>query len=72
MATVIIAIIVFGLVGLDIWYIVRNLVRHNGKLGCDGYCGGGCSECGGCSGNCAGGTDCAGCSAWHSNDKSRG
>ncbi len=60
MATVIIAIVVFGLIGLDVWYIVRNTVNHTGKLGCAGCAG--CSECagydkkkghsGGCDGRC--------------------
>ncbi len=63
MATVVIAVIVFGIVGLDVWFLIRNLVRHTGKLGCggcsgcaSGSAGGGCSECGGscsqCSVNC--------------------
>ncbi len=49
MATIIIAVIVFGIVGLDVWYIIRDKVQHRGKLGC-----GGCQNCsGGCSGSCA-------------------
>ncbi len=60
MATVIIAIIVFGIVGADVAYLLYNLVHHTGKFGCSsgGFCSGceGCSACGGssaCSGNCS-------------------
>ena len=41
MATILVSIIIFGLVGLDIWY----LFRKKGKTGCSG-CSGGCSHCG--------------------------
>ncbi len=48
MGTVIIAIIVFGLVGLAVWAIIRSHVRHTGSLGCS--CGmdccGDCAACG--------------------------
>ena len=50
MATVIVAIIVFGIVGLDVWYLLDDRIRHKGKTGCGG-CGGSCS---GCSGDCSG------------------
>ncbi len=63
MATVIIAIIVFAIVGLDVWYIIRSHVRHTGSCSCGGSCGGcsackesdGCSSCDSCS-SCSNGT----------------
>ncbi len=57
MATVLVAILVFGLVGLAVWYIIRGMVRHDGSVSCS--CGGGCSGCSSCSCGC----DCASCSA---------
>ncbi|MCC8028471.1 MAG: FeoB-associated Cys-rich membrane protein [Lachnospiraceae bacterium] len=54
MSTVIISIIVFGIVGLDVWYLVHDRIRRKGKTGCGGCsgccsgCGSGCSGCGGC------------------------
>ncbi len=50
MATVIAAIIVFGIVGLDVFYLVRQ--RMQGKSSCS--CG---DTCGGCAG-CKGGSCC--------------
>lgn len=41
MATILASIIIFGLVGLDLWY----LFRKKGKTGCS-CCDGGCSHCG--------------------------
>ncbi|MCD8148983.1 MAG: FeoB-associated Cys-rich membrane protein [Clostridiales bacterium] len=51
MATVIVAIIVFGIVGLDVWYLLDDKIHHKGKVSCSGNCLEGCSGCGGgCSG----------------------
>ena len=47
MATVIAALIVFGGVGLAVWYIIDDKIHHKGKISCSGNCGGGCSHCGG-------------------------
>ncbi|MCC8081178.1 MAG: FeoB-associated Cys-rich membrane protein [Lachnospiraceae bacterium] len=55
MATVIVAIIVFGIVGLDVWYLLDDRIHHKGKTGCSG-CSGNCSGCGG---------DCSGCGGCH-------
>ncbi len=55
MATVLVAILVFGIVGLAVWYIIRGFVRHDGSVSCS--CGGGCSECASCE------CDCASCKA---------
>ena len=41
LATIIVAIVVFGVWGLAVWYLVRS--RKTGKGGCS--CGGGCSGC---------------------------
>ncbi len=55
MATVIIAVIVFGLVGVDVVYLVWNLAHHTGKFGCSD-----CSGCTGCTSGCSG--SCSECS----------
>ncbi len=60
MATVIIAIIVFALVGLAVWYIIRSHVRHTGS------CSGSCSGCSACK-EPDSGSSCDSCSS-HSND----
>ncbi len=59
MATVIIAVIVFGLVGVDVAYLIYNLVHHTGKFGCSGCSG--CSGCNGCASECGG--NCSECSS---------
>lgn len=50
MATVIVAIIVFGIVGLDVWYLLDDRIRRRGRTGCGGSCGSCGGECGGCGG----------------------
>ncbi len=52
MATVIVAIIVFGIVGLDVWYLLDDKIHHKGKVSCSGNCLEGCSGCGGGCSNC--------------------
>lgn len=56
MATVIAAIIVFGIVGLDVYYLISQRVQGKSSCSCGGGCGG-CSHCGGDSGcsSCGGG-----------------
>ena len=39
MATVIAALIVFGGVGLAVWYIIDDKIHHKGKISCSGNCG---------------------------------
>lgn len=51
MATVIAAVIVFGGVGLAVWYLIDDKIHHKGKISCSGgcsHCSGGCNGCGGC------------------------
>lgn len=49
LATIIVALLVFGGVGLAVYKMIRN--KREGKHSCS--CGGSCGGCTGCSGGCA-------------------
>ena len=49
LATIIVAVLVFGAVGLAVYKMIRD--KQEGKHSCS--CGGSCSGCAGCSGGCA-------------------
>lgn len=49
LATIIVAVLVFGAVGLAVYKMIRD--KREGKHSCS--CGGSCSGCAGCSGGCA-------------------
>lgn len=58
LSTTIVAVIVFGLVALDVGKMIYDKVVHGKGIYCDGgcsTCGGGCSACGGNCSGCSGG-----------------
>ena len=65
-ATIVISVILAGLLGLAVWYMVKT-TRRGGCVGCSA-CGGKQAK-GGTSSDCGG--NCAGCSGCHSMPKAK-